>query len=467
MALAFPSTVRALLRRWRVLSLARQYLLAGAAVLVVGMVVIGFWVTRQIEEGVTQNTATATALYVDGVIAPLLADIDGSSVLSEGARRALDETLAQGALGARLETFKLWGRGGLITYSSDPSLIGKRFQPTDSLKKAWSGHVAAEFDDLDDDEDATERGSDVPLLEIYNPIRAPWSGEIVAVAEFYEHAGDLENGLFAARLRSWFVVAAVTLAMMGALFGIVMRGSATIARQRSDLEGRVADLQRLLAENRRLGRRVREASSRVAALNERTLRRLSADLHDGPAQLLALASLRLGSPGLAQSGDPAKVEEIRSIRGFLDEAMSDIRGICHGLALPTIESLDLAGLVETAALAHERRTGTHVRLDLPAQPVALSPAEKIGVYRFVQEGLTNAFRHAGGAGQAVTVRLDAERLTVRVDDRGGGIGAAEPGLGLSGLRDRIESLGGTLDVETGPEGTGLVMTIANVRELAA
>ncbi|WP_235919364.1 sensor histidine kinase [Aureimonas psammosilenae] len=459
--------LKRVLRRWQVLSLARQYLLAGAAVLTIGMLVIGVWVTRQIAEGVTQNTATATALYVDGVIGPLLADIDGSSVLSEGARRAMDETLATGALGERLETFKLWGRGGLITYSNDPSLIGKRFEPTDSLRRAWSGQVAAEFDDLEDEEDATERGAGVPLLEIYNPIRAPWSGEIVAVAEFYEHAGELQAGLLAATVRSWIVVAAVTAAMMGALFGIVMRGSATIARQRSDLEGRVRQLQNLLLRNDVLRRRSREASSRVSAFNERTLRQLSADLHDGPAQLLALASLRLGSSSLGAAGDPAKAAELKAIRGFLDEAMSDLRGICNGLALPTIETLDLAGLVCAATLAHERHTGTVVALVVPDDPVSLTPAEKIGIYRFVQEGLNNAFRHAGGKGQAVSAELGPDGLTVRVADAGPGFADAEPGLGLSGLRDRIESLGGTLDVGGGAEGAVLVMTIAREKDMAA
>ncbi|RYG62486.1 sensor histidine kinase, partial [bacterium] len=218
------------------LTLARQYLLGGATVLLAGMLTIGFWVTSQISESVTRNTATATALYVDGVISPLLPDIDGSNVLGDGARSALDETLSTGALGERIETFKLWGRDGLIIYSSEPSLIGKRFEPTTSLREAWAGKVAAEFDDLTDDEDALERDAGVSLLEIYHPIRAPWSGKTVAVAEFYEHAEELESSLLAARVRSWIVVGAVTVAMIGALFGIVLRGSSTISRQRTALE---------------------------------------------------------------------------------------------------------------------------------------------------------------------------------------------------------------------------------------
>jgi hypothetical protein len=190
-------------RSWTELSLARQFSLAAAAVLALGMLVIGFWVTRQIEEGVTRNTASATALYVDSVIAPLLPDLRGDAGLSYGDQRALDETLSKGALGERLASFKIWKDGGLIAYASDPALIGARFEPTESLEQAWAGRVAAEFNSLEDEENASERVRNVPLLEIYSPIREPWSGDVVAVAEFYEVADELQRNLRAVRLRSW------------------------------------------------------------------------------------------------------------------------------------------------------------------------------------------------------------------------------------------------------------------------
>jgi hypothetical protein len=188
-----PAIDRARLR-WSGLSLARQFLLAGAGVLLAGMILMGLWVTREIEASVTRNAATATALYVDSIIAPLLLDLRDAQRLSEGARRALDETLSQGALGDRLASFKIWKEDGLIAYSSRPELIGRRFEPTENLKQAWGGRVAAEFDELHDEEDALERGEGRPLLEIYSPIRAPWSGEVVAVAEFYELADSRTSG---------------------------------------------------------------------------------------------------------------------------------------------------------------------------------------------------------------------------------------------------------------------------------
>ena len=75
--LAFHDAFDRARRGWRGFTLARQFL-RGGAVLVAGMLAIGVWVTRQIEQGVTSNTAATTALYVDSVIAPLLPDVGTS-----------------------------------------------------------------------------------------------------------------------------------------------------------------------------------------------------------------------------------------------------------------------------------------------------------------------------------------------------------------------------------------------------
>jgi signal transduction histidine kinase len=445
------------------LSLAGQFLLAGAAVLAAGMVIIGLWVTSQIEESVTRNTATATALFVDSVIAPLLPEVGRQEELSPGARRALDETLSQGALGERLASFKIWKQGGLIAYSSRPELIGRRFAPTDNLQRAWDGQVTAEFDELEDEEDALERAEGVPLLEVYSPIREPWSGEVVAVAEFYEVAGELKENIRFARLWSWLVVALVTLGMMGFLSGVVLRGSRMIAAQRQLLEERVRELSQLASQNNDLRLRVQRASSRAVALNERYLRRISADLHDGPAQLLGLASLKLGSPRVLAANSAESGQELASIRDHLNEAMREIREICRGLTLPQIERLDLPSLLQAAVAAHERRTGSVVALTISDDAPPMSISEKICVFRFVQEGLNNAFRHAGGKGQTVAASLSGRTLTVSVTDSGPGIRAGDEGavhgLGLAGLRERVESLGGEFVVASSPAGTRLAMSL--------
>lgn len=452
-------------RAWRGLSLAGQFALAGSLVLLAGMLAIGFWVTRQIEDGVTRNTASATALYMESILAPLSQELASSDMLSPGARRAVDEILLNTAIGDRLAAFKIWKPGGLVVYSSEPAIIGSRFEPTDRLRAAWAGQVIGHFDDLHDEENVNERALGLPLLEIYSPIREAWSGRVIAVAELYEIATGLEDDLFRARLTSWLVVAAVTLSMFGLLFGIVLRGSRTIEAQHAAQAKRVDELARLAEQNDVLRVRVQRASSRATEHNERYLRRISAELHDGPAQLLALASLRLdGVVPAADGGDSPS--DLQVVKSSLDDAMRDIRDICRGLSLPALESMTLPAILRTAVEAHSKRTGSDVDLTMGMEEPALSQSLKICVYRFVQEGLNNAFRHAGGAGQQVESCVEGGALRLRVSDSGPGFTAdnapapsGHQGLGLAGLRERVESLGARLEIRSAPgEGTRLEMT---------
>ncbi|WP_044548549.1 sensor histidine kinase [Mesorhizobium japonicum] len=451
-----------LARRWSELSLALQFLVAGGFGLLAVMLVVGAWVTSQIRDGVIRNSAATTALYVDSVIAPLLPDLRKSETLSESVKQALDETLGQGALGKRLASFRLWRRDGTVLYAKDPTLIGRRFELTDDLRSAFQGNVTAQFDTFDETE-GKEQTVGVPLLEIYNPVREPWSGEVVAVTEFFEIATDFKATLASALLSSWLIVAGTTLTAFLLLSSIVLRASRTIDDQRGALRRQVSELQGLVTQNSALRQRVQRASRRATALNERYLRRIGADLHDGPAQLVALAALRMDSPVFSGEGHwgENRSTEVAMIRKTLEDAMREIRGICTGLVLPQIETAAATDILRLAVDEHERRTGTSVTLTLPRHLPELGPSEKISIYRFVQEGLNNAYRHGRAKDQAVRAGMKNGRLFVEVSDGGPGFDPARvDGLGLAGLRERVESIGGQFETVTGAQGTRLVISLS-------
>ncbi|MGO8057069.1 sensor histidine kinase [Rhizobium johnstonii] len=438
------------------ISLARQFVLAAAGVLLFGMSAIGFWVSGRIEDSLIHNAAAATALYVDSIIAPLTQELAKSNTLGEGARVALTETLSQGVLREKLFAFKIWKPDGTIVFSNEDGAIGKRFDMTDGLRAAKAGQIHAEFDQLEDPENEVERHSGIPLLEIYSPIREPWSGDIIGIAEFYENGVDLRSELTRARLQSWLVVGVVTLAMLALLFGIVARGSRLITRQRAALDEKVETLSTLLSQNQALRRRADQATHRTADLNERYLRRISAELHDGPAQSLAFASLRLRSILPAGSSD----QDSERVKAALDDAMRDIRNICRGLTLPELDGLGVDDVLKRVVAAHESRTGTRVAFACDPVFPDLSKAEKICAYRFVQETLNNAARHAAGIGQHVTALAAGSGIEITVSDKGPGFDrrTAGEGLGLLGLEERIAGLGGTLDLNS-QNGTRLTMRL--------
>ncbi len=451
-------------RKWWALTLARQYLIASCVVLVAGMVTIGTWVSSKIEEGVIENTATATALYMDSFVAPWLQELAAESRLSERSQSALSGLLRDTELGKRVVSFKVWKEGGLIAFSSRPEIIGKTFPQTENLKSAWNGSVAADLDELSDEEDALERAVKIPLLEIYSPIRESNTGRIIAVAEFYEHAHHLEQDLRNAQSQTWLVVATVTAVMLGLLFTIVRRGSQTITQQESAIRGQFSEL----SELSELRNRLHSASGKSTELTEQYLRRTSADLHDGPAQLLGLSLLTLDSLGAVLSSDPEKSargrQNIELVKGALEDAFREIRSISAGLALPELDGLQLPEIMETAISAHESRTGLKVVRQIKGGQYDTSKSVGICVYRFVQEGLNNIHKHADSKHATVYAHCEDEAVIVSVSDDGLGFspgsGRADPhvsGLGLPGIRERIESLGGEFELQTAP-GAGTCIT---------
>ncbi|WP_313605996.1 sensor histidine kinase [Rhizobium sp.] len=337
----------------------------------------------------------------------------------------------------------------MILYSNDKKLMGRVVPPGENRKRAFNGELVAKFDEVDDPESDAERAVGEPLLEIYNPILQPWSGQVVAVTEFYERAGELERSLTRARFRSWVVTITVTAGFFLILSAIVLRGSRTIEHQ--------------LQENLDLTLRVKKGSQRAVAINEKFLRRVGADLHDGPAQLMAYAALRMDSEQILSddSTRATREDEIATIKESLDEAIRDIRIICRGLILPHIETLSVSEAARRAVEHYQSRTGASVDSAIEPLNDEIPVAVKICVYRFIQEGLNNGWRHAEGKGQRVELKLLGNEITVIVQDAGQGFKAENAflGLGLSGLRERVESLGGKFEIDSSSAGTTLTMSL--------
>ena len=423
-----PNPVR---RFWNTATLATRFGLAGGLVLLVFSLLVGGLMAQRIQQIVVRNTATAAALYMDSFLHPLVEGHVAGTPPSPAMRRALQEVLPATPLGDRVLSYKIWRPGGLVIEASDPALIGRTFPPSDELRQAWSGRIAATFEDEAEAEDRAERALGVPLLEIYSPIRADWTGEIIAVAEVYVADPTLKADLVASRNLALAVVGGAGLALGSLLYAIVYGGSRTIERQRRDLDRRLADLHALSARNEALRRRVQDAAGRAAITAEHGLRRIGADLHDGPAQCLAYATMRLEAIGRQMDRPP---DELRDLQDALGRAMAEIRAISRGLVLPEVAGLAAPQIVRMAAEAHQARTGQPVDLIVRGDCAApLTPALRVCLFRFVQEGLNNASRHAPGAAVAVILSGQAAglRLAVRDDGPGPPLDAA-PGLGLGG-----------------------------------
>lgn len=456
-------------RRWRVVlgswSLTRQFAVTGGAIMLLAMIVEGLFTAEIISRNTINREAATTALFMDSFLSPLNERLAKDGVLPESDRAELDRLLDRDNFESRFPHLEIWKEGGLVAYSRSPELIGRRFTPPAGVVGALTGEVIARYADLEADEHEA-RGFTSHYLEIYTPIREHLTGRIIAIAEIHEVADPLEQRLWWLRLKSWLARIAATGLIMAGLFWVVHRGNRIILTQQGELRRRMAEIEGTALRNRVLRERVQRASGRVSELTERFLRGLGADLHDGPAQLVGLAALKIEHVRRARTAADRE-EQLQMLDSVLADAIRDIRTISKGLVLPDIERLPLPEVVRRAARAHEQRTGTTVAVDCEDVFQPIPNAVKICAYRFAQEGLNNAFRHAGGIGQTVTCKLEDKDLCLTVEDSGGAaiadLARADSGLGLVGLQERVESLGGTFRMSKVPGGGTRVEMILKIQ----
>lgn len=435
-----------------------QFVIAATLILGLTMFFVGNLVAERVQNSTLQSAAEAGALYMEAYLEPYAQELGSSTELSVKSTEALDQLMQSPSLKRHVTSAKIWRPDGSVAYSTDKSIINRSF-PTTEIASALKGHVVTALEDLEKEENSFERSLEVPLYEIYAPLRDPSTGQIVAVGEFYERAEDLDKEIKTVRHQVWTIVGTATLAMLSLLFFIVRRADKIIQRQEASLRARVFEQALLNRKNAALQRRINNANKEFSKINELTFRRIGADLHDGPAQLLTLILIQLDDlagqfEGETRNGE--RNEEYETIRGAAQDALREIRDISRGLALPEINGLDLGEVLALAAQRHEQRSGTSVELSLGQLPTSAPLPLKICIYRFVQESLNNAYRHANGEGQAIIASHDNDLLTVQVKDTGPGFpgnatAMAEDGkarLGLAGLRYRVESLGGLFHIDS-------------------
>lgn len=177
------------------------------------------------------------------------------------------------------------------------------------------------------------------------------------------------------------------------------------------------------------------------------LRRIERDLHDGAQVRLAALSIKLGRAEDRYRDDPETAALLREAREDATAAIRELRELARGIAPPILTNRGLEAAVQSIA----QRSGTEVTVSvgLTDRP---QPAVERAAYFVVAESLTNAAKHAPGARVEIAIDARSDHLLVEISDYGPG-GADPSGGGLTGLRQRVEALDGTL-VVTSTEGVG-------------
>lgn len=195
-------------------------------------------------------------------------------------------------------------------------------------------------------------------------------------------------------------------------------------------------------------RRARDELAARAALAERT--RVAGEVHDVAGHGFSAVAMQAGVALLVLDEDPVQVRRsLEAIRSTSTQALGELRALLD-VSLPDGHAVrglrDVGTLVDNA-----RAAGLPVRLSISGVH-APEHVEHV-VYRVVQEALTNVLRHAAAAPTRVAVDRDGDSVVVEVVDEGPGAERVEPGFGLTAMRERVESAGGELSIDS-PAGGG-------------
>jgi signal transduction histidine kinase len=249
----------------------------------------------------------------------------------------------------------------------------------------------------------------------------------------------------------------------GDLSAPIPGGSDEIGRLGTALEQMRARLQAsldaLAGANAGLERRVEERTAQLQALvgkliaaQEDERRRVSRELHDETSQLLSALGMALH----ARVADGA-VPDARELQSIVDRLHDGVQRLIVNLRPSTLDDLGLAAAIAGLAGSQLRRAGIETRCELAGlQDVRLDPAVEIALFRIVQEALQNILRHAGATAVLVQAEFDGSGVRIEVEDDGVGFepAAVRPdertlrGIGLLGMRERAELVGGRLAIES-------------------
>jgi len=257
---------------------------------------------------------------------------------------------------------------------------------------------------------------------------------------------------------------AVPVVVDGALWGAVSVGSPGPAPPPADLEGRLEEFTHLLATaigNAQSRGELAASRVRVIAAGDQARRRIERDLHDGAQQ--QLVSLALGLRA-TEARVPAGLDDLRTDVGrFADRltnVVEELREMSRGIHPAILTKGGLSPAVEALAL----RSPVPVKLTVGCEG-RLPERIEVAVYYVVSEALTNAAKHANASHVKIDLQAGEGTLSLTIRDDGVGGADASGGSGLTGLKDRVEALGGTIEVASPPgRGTRLDIAIPLVAE---
>jgi anti-sigma regulatory factor (Ser/Thr protein kinase) len=204
-------------------------------------------------------------------------------------------------------------------------------------------------------------------------------------------------------------------------------------------------------------------SQRLLKVQDEERRKLSRDLHDSTGQTLAALKISISFLEERCKQDPSTMLLASEVAALADQAIEEIRTMSYLLHPPLLDEVGFACAAEWYVEGFAKRTGVNVKLDIATAQERLPIGIEIALFRVLQESLTNVHRHSGASEVSVCFYHQLKRIVLEIRDDGSGIPAerlarlretaAETGVGLAGMRERMNELNGKLEIESDGHGT--------------
>jgi signal transduction histidine kinase len=234
-----------------------------------------------------------------------------------------------------------------------------------------------------------------------------------------------------------------------AMFSVHYRLLATELDAREQAEDNLRDSEKSL----------RSLTGRLLQLQDEERRRFSRELHDSLGQYLAGVKMNLDMFSNSRPADGLFTEAME----LLDQSIAETRTISHLLHPPLLDEAGFSSAAKWYLEGFAQRSGIPVKIDVPENLGRLPKAIELGLFRVLQESLTNIHRHSGSPRAEVALKASPDKVVLEIRDFGKGIPprllvsfqtkGISFGVGLTGMRERVRELGGHLEVQAKSPGT--------------
>jgi signal transduction histidine kinase len=220
------------------------------------------------------------------------------------------------------------------------------------------------------------------------------------------------------------------------------------------------ELNKRYEEGMRAQQELKELSARLVSAQEQERRAFSRELHDEVGQSLSALLMEAGNAAAIVPQDSAEMRRhVDSIKRLAEASVNVIRNMTLLLRPSMLDDFGLVPALEWQAREVSKRTGLRVHVSAEETAGELPDELRTCIYRVVQEALHNCARHSQARSVRVVVKQEASRILLSVEDDGHGFDAGRVrGLGLVGMEERVNHLGGAFEVASRP-GTGTKVAV--------